>query len=118
VLPLLYRAYQVHSIENGIFSVSPNVIFSAYEITQYNGGYLKSQTDVIIRKCRSKVSLDGYAEKLNVCAMLKKVYMSKRYSSVVDVCACDGLLLDKGRGVKCAFRKKGKPLCVGSIFIS
>jgi len=27
------------------------------------GGFLKSQTDVIIKKCRSKVSLDSYAEK-------------------------------------------------------
>jgi len=29
-----FRAYQVHPIENGIFSVSPHVIFSAYEIIQ------------------------------------------------------------------------------------
>jgi len=41
----------------------PHVIFSAYEIIQWNRGFLKSQTDVIIQKCRSKVSLDSYAEK-------------------------------------------------------
>jgi len=27
---------------------------------------VKSQTDVIIQKCRSKVSLDSYAEKMNI----------------------------------------------------
>jgi len=59
----IFRAYQVHPIENGIFSCSPHVIFSAYEIIQENSGLLKSQTDVIFQKCRSKVSLDIYAEK-------------------------------------------------------
>ena len=39
--------------------VSPHVIFSDYEIIQQNGGLLKSQTDVIIQKCRSKSSLDS-----------------------------------------------------------
>jgi len=30
----IFRAYQVQPIENGIFYVSPHVIFSAYEIIQ------------------------------------------------------------------------------------
>ena len=30
----IFRVYQVHPIENGIFSVSPYVIISAYEIIQ------------------------------------------------------------------------------------
>ena len=36
--------------------------------------------------------------------MLKKVYISKICSIVVNVCACDGLLLDKRLCVKGALR--------------
>ena len=32
-------------------------------IAEPTGGFLKSQRDVIIQKCMSKVRLDGYAEK-------------------------------------------------------
>ena len=71
--PLFFRAYQVNPIENGIFSVSPHVIFSSYEIIQKNGGFLKSQTDVIILKCRSKVSLESYAEKELILKLCNKL---------------------------------------------
>jgi len=51
--------------------------------------------------------------KQSMCAMLKKVYISKTCSIVVDVCACDGHLLDKRLCVKCALRIDDKHRMLG-----
>jgi len=90
VWPLFFARIRFIQSKTGFSLVPPHVMFSPYEIIQKNGGLLKSQTDVIIQKCRSKASLDSYAKqntKVNI-AHCTPITLIGRKNDVITLHMC------------------------------